>query len=70
MGCVMSVKKITRNNLDFIYKDNNLIDKRIYQNIIVIDKNINGLLLRKDCGIMEMKKKSRRKETIGNNPLA
>ncbi|MBQ8681422.1 MAG: hypothetical protein IJ509_00715 [Bacilli bacterium] len=67
--CYVSEIEITRDNLDFIYKDNKLIDKDVYQNIIIIDKNIKGLLLREGCGIKEMRKKFKRKETIGKKPL-
>lgn len=62
--CYVSGIEITKDNLDFIYKDNNLIDKDVYQNIIIVDRNIKGLLLRGDCGIMEMKEKLTKK---GNN---
>ncbi len=33
-----------------------------YQTILIMDKNINGLLLRDGCGINELKRKFRRKE--------
>ncbi len=36
---------------------NKAYGKYDYQNIIILDKNIKGLLLRKGCGIMEFKKK-------------
>lgn len=67
--CYVSEIEIKRNNLDFIYKNNTLIDKDFYQNIIVVDKSIKGLLLREGCGIKEMRKKFRRKETIGRKTL-
>lgn len=42
--CYVSKKKIKRENLDFIYKDNNSKNKDSYQNVIIVDKNIKGLL--------------------------
>lgn len=63
--CYISEIVIKRDNLDFIYKDNTLRDKDFYQNIIIVDKSIKGLLLLEGCGIKEMRKKFKRKETIG-----
>ena len=36
-----------------------------YQNVIIVDKNIKGLLLRNGCGIMEMKTKLKERRAIG-----
>lgn len=66
--CYVSETIIKRNNLDFIYKNNTLTDKDFYKNIIIVDKIIKELLLKKGCGIKEMKKKFKRKESIGINP--
>lgn len=62
--CYVSEIEIKRDNLDFIYKNNAIKDKDFYQNIIIVDKSIKGLLLREGCGIKEMRKKFKKK---GNN---
>ena len=66
--CYVSEIEIKRDNLDVIYKDITLKDKDFYQNIVIVDKSIKGLLLREGCGIKEMRKKFKRKETIGRKP--
>ena len=66
--CYVSEIEIKRDNLDFIYKNNTLKDKDFYQNIIIVDKSIKGLLLVEGCGIKEMRKKLKRKESIGKKP--
>lgn len=59
--CYVSETLITSDNIDFMYKDNKIIDKDSYQNIIIIDKNIKRLLLAKGCGIMNIRKKFEKK---------
>lgn len=59
--CYVSETLITSDNIDFMYKDNKIIDKDSYQNIIIIDKNIKKLLLAKGCGIMNIRKKFEKK---------
>jgi len=60
--CYLSGIKINANNIDFIHKEQLKYNNDRYQNIIIIEKNIKGLLLRKGCGIMEFKKKNEGKE--------
>ena len=56
--CYISAITITKDNLSYMLKNpNKAYGKYDYQNIIILDKNIKGLLLRKGCGIMEFKKK-------------
>ena len=62
--CYISDVEIFTNNIDFIRKNDKISDKDKYQNILVIDKNIKGLLLRKGYGIMELKRKLRKEKTI------
>lgn len=62
--CYVSEIGITGNNVDFMYKNSNSNNKECYSNVVVVDKNIKGLLLREGCGRM-LKKKLKRKETIG-----
>ena len=63
--CHVSKKEIKVDNLAFIRKDNNTMNKDSYQNIVIIDKDIKGLLLREESGMMTMKKKYRERRTIG-----
>ena len=67
--CYVSETIVTSDNIDFMYKDNKIIDKDSYQNIIIIDKNIKILLLAKGCGIMNIRKKLKRKEDNRLLPL-
>lgn len=54
--CYVSEILITKDNISFALKNATLRDKYSYQNVVVIDKDIKGLLLSKGCGIMELKK--------------
>ncbi len=49
-------------NIDFAHKEHLRDNNDRYQNIVIIDKNIKGLLLSKGLGIMDLKKKFKRKE--------
>lgn len=60
--CYVSDVVINSNNIEFIHKKHLTKNNDSYQNIIIIDKNIKGLLLREGCGIMELKRKYKRKE--------
>ena len=59
--CYVSEIKIDYTNLGFVYKNDKIKDKDRYQNIIIVDKSIKLLLLRKKCGIMELRKELRKK---------
>ena len=63
--CYVSGVTIKESNLEFVYKNSRLLDKDKYQNIVIVTKDIKGLLLREGCGIMELKKKYRKEKTIG-----
>ena len=63
--CYTSGVTINAGNLEFVYKNPRLPDKDKYQNIVIVTKDIKGLLLRKGCGIMELKKLYRKEKTIG-----
>ena len=58
--CYVSDININYNNIDYIYKDENIKNKDSYKNIIIVDKNIKGLLLKEKCGIMELRKIKRK----------
>ncbi len=60
--CYVSKIDIKVENIDFIHKKHLNKNNDRYQNIIIIDKNIKGLLLREGCGIYEFKRKFKRKE--------
>lgn len=55
--CYVSDIQINADNIDFIRKKQLKEDNDKYQNIIIVDKNIKGLIIREGCGIMKMKKK-------------
>ena len=55
--CYITNDKITRSNIDYVYKKDNIFNKDIYQNIIIVKKKIKNLLLSKGCDIMELRKK-------------
>ena len=63
--CYVSDIKINVKNIDFIHEKHLKYNNDRYQNIIVIDKNIKGLLLREGCGIMKLKMKLKERRTIG-----
>lgn len=48
---------INKDNIEFIYKNEDLKDKDNYQNVVIIDKSIKKLLQEKVCGIMKKKRK-------------
>ncbi len=54
--CYVSKIDIKLENIDFIHKKHLNKNNDRYQNIIIVDKNIKGLLLRKGCGISELRK--------------
>ena len=62
--CYITGINIKRENLDFIRIDEKSKSRDSYQNIIILDKNIKGLLLRKGCGIKEMKKFRKKGEQL------
>lgn len=63
--CYFSDIKINAKNIDFIHEKHLKYNNDRYQNIIVIDKNIKGLLLREGYGNMEHKKNLKERRTIG-----
>ena len=65
--CYISELVISSNNLDFTYKKHLIKNNDRYQNIIIIDRNIKGLLLREGCGIYEFKRKFKEKENNREN---
>lgn len=66
--CYVSDVEIESDNISFVYKNPKLIDRDCYQNIIIVDKNIKGLLLREGCDVKTMKEKFKNfkeRKTIG-----
>lgn len=63
--CYFSDIKINVKNIDFIHKKHLKYNNDRYQNIIVIDKNIKGLLLREGSDNMQYKKNLKERRTIG-----
>lgn len=59
--CYFSELEINAKNIDFIHKEHLKYNRDRYQNILVIDKNIKGLLLREGCGSMKLMKNSKKK---------
>lgn len=60
--CYISGIDIKSENIDFIHKEHLSKNNDRYQNIIIVDKNTKGLLLREGSGINEYKRKFKRKE--------
>ena len=60
--CYVSNNIINKDNIEFVYKNEKLNMKGSYQNIVIIDKNIKKLLSIKGCGIMELKKKMKKRK--------
>ena len=60
--CYVSDKVINSADIDFVHKKCLTKNNDSYQNIVIINKSIKELLLRKGCGIDGLKKKFKRKE--------